>query len=141
MILHVVSGAAPTEPLADAEAEHYLRRAEALRLALTGDSRAALRELDRLWTASTTPVEMMSDVAWVYVLARQPDRALRMVAVAARSAEAIPPVLRRALAASVHAQPSLAPRAFAVALRRGPARDRVKSVAAVARALAGRTPS
>jgi hypothetical protein len=137
-ILNIVSRSAPTEQLEDAEAEYYVRRTEALRLALVGDADAALRELDRLWTPQTPPVEMMSDVAWVYVLSGAPERALTMLSVAVRGVDAIPAVTRRALAACVHADRSLWLRAIGVAVRGGRLRDRVGAVYAVLRTVASR---
>ena len=81
-ILHVVSRSAPTEHLEDAEAQYYIRRGEALRLALVGNPEEALLELAGLWSPQTPAVEMMSDVAWVHLLSGAPEQALTMLSVA-----------------------------------------------------------
>jgi len=137
-ILDVVSRSAPAEDLEDAEAEYYLRRSEALRLALVGNPDAALRELDRLWSPRTPAVEMMSDVAWVRLLSGEPDRALRMLSLAVRGVDAIPMVTRRALLGCVHTDRSLSLRAIRIALRTGRVRERVGIAYAVIRTLTSR---
>ena len=137
-ILSVVSRSAPAEQLEDAEAEYYLRRAEALRLALVGNADGAQRELARLWSPRTRAVEMMSDVAWVHLLSGAPERALAMLSMAVRGVDEIPLVTRRALAACVHANRGLVLRALRVAVSSGRARDRIGAAHAVLRTVASR---
>jgi len=137
-ILDVVSRSAPTEHLEDAEAQYYIRRGEALRLALVGNPEEALVELAGLWGPQTPAVEMMSDVAWVHLLSGAPEQALTMLSMAVRGVDAIPMVTRRALAGCVHADPSLSLRAIRIAISRGRLRDRISATYAVVRTLTSR---
>jgi hypothetical protein len=107
-------------------------RRRAVALAVRRELPPAFEQLESSWKLScTSTTEAGTDVAWLHLLAGNPDSALAMLSIVTRRQRRMTRRVRALIAACVSLDRALWIRALTVCLARGSTLDRVRAAAAV----------